>query len=283
MTATEGTTATAPKLSTSVQPAKAEESSSFVRPSLQSEIVRQVVRQKLRKQRHLVLPKAVASDYLDELFPKLLELFNPQTVYYNGGVAKVPEWKISCYLEVMDGGVPTTEPNLALKDHFQPLLDACNKIFLFWYRQQHACNKVGQKPVQGCYRLMTFVTRYTPNPGEQALLKVSKSVSQHLVEQYCLSFDIKQREAVPLDLAMQQTGFMEYASCFFAHMVFVSLGQHVDGAGKVDGSIVVALPIDRWSAPESENAFEGGGLTFWDGGNEIHYDTRSGDLALIDR
>jgi hypothetical protein len=82
---------------------------------------------------------------------------------------------------------------------------------------------------------MTFVTRYTPNPGEQALLK------------------------------------------------------HVDGAGKVDGSVVVALPIDRWSAPQDDNAFEGGGLTFWDGKDEnrlpleIHYDTRSGDLAFIDR
>ena len=59
----------------------------------------------------------------------------------------------------------------------------------------------------------------------------------------------------------------------------------MDGAGKVDGSIVVALPVDRWSASEAENAFEGGGLTFWDGPkqDEIRYDTRSGDLALIDR
>ena len=70
--------------------------------------------------------------------------------------------------------------------------------------------------------------------------------------------------------------------------------QHVDGAGKVDGSVVVALPIDRWSAPEHVNAFEGGGLTFWDGKKqrqedgtfsvlETHYDTRSGDVAFIDR
>jgi hypothetical protein len=70
--------------------------------------------------------------------------------------------------------------------------------------------------------------------------------------------------------------------------------QHVDGAGKVDGSIVVALPIDRWSAPFEVNQFEGGGLTFWDGKvrdeatrkfmpEEIHYDTRSGDIAFIDR
>eukprot|EP00558_Chaetoceros_sp_UNC1202_P004166 CAMPEP_0197245296 /NCGR_PEP_ID=MMETSP1429-20130617/10125_1 /TAXON_ID=49237 /ORGANISM="Chaetoceros sp., Strain UNC1202" /LENGTH=111 /DNA_ID=CAMNT_0042705763 /DNA_START=146 /DNA_END=481 /DNA_ORIENTATION=+ len=84
---------------------------------------------------------------------------------------------------------------------------------------------------------MTFITRYTPAPGEQALLK------------------------------------------------------HVDGAGKVDGSVVVALPIDRWSGPEETNSFEGhgGGLTFWDGKDsdgrplEIDYDTRSGDLAFIDR
>ena len=127
----------------------------------------------------------------------------------------------------------------------------------------------------------------------------------------------------------------------------------MDGSGKVDGSIVVALPIDRWSAPESTNSFVGHGgvsqycpdkccmiimrqtfvcfrlhpcdalvvdrcslklavllrysvltiiivsvsiytffqgLTFWDGRNretkapnEIHYETRSGDLAFIDR
>ena len=68
--------------------------------------------------------------------------------------------------------------------------------------------------------------------------------------------------------------------------------QHVDGAGKVDGSCVVALPVDRWSSPEEVNSFigHGGGLTFWDGKDpttkgprEIHYETRSGDLAFIDR
>ena len=76
--------------------------------------------------------------------------------------------------------------------------------------------------------------------------------------------------------------------------------KHVDGAGKVDGSVVVALPVDKWSAPEEENSFigHGGGITFWDGKSsnhstsnkenpntpqEIHYETRSGDIAFIDR
>lgn len=66
---------------------------------------------------------------------------------------------------------------------------------------------------------------------------------------------------------------------------FLFLMQHVDGAGKVDGSVVVALPIDRWSGPEEENSFDGhgGGLTFYYGKREIDYDTRSGDIAFIDK
>eukprot|EP00934_Nitzschia_sp_Nitz4_P001432 Nitzschia sp. Nitz4//scaffold225_size51843//30328//31383//NITZ4_006898-RA/size51843-snap-gene-0.3-mRNA-1//1//CDS//3329542684//1432//frame0 len=211
----------------------------IVREGVRQEISKQVLRQKLGKFRHLVIPKGIHSEYLESLFPQLLQHFDPQTVYYNGGIANVPEWKISCYLEVMEGGVPCTNPNLPLLELFQPLLEECNSLFLEWYRQQHACNQKGNNRVQrSCRRLMTFVTRYTPKPGEQALLK------------------------------------------------------HVDGAGKVDGSLVVALPMDRWSGPEEENSFEGhgGGLTVWDGKDystkrpvELHYETRSGDLAFMDR
>jgi len=140
----------------------------------------------------------------------------------------------------MDGGIPCTEPNIKLLELYSPLLETCNELFSYWYRQQHACNyrKEAKDTRLEVKRLMTFITRYNPAPGEQALLK------------------------------------------------------HVDGAGKVDGSVVVALPIDCWSATEEVNSFEGygGGLTFWDGrkdssGNtpETHYDTRSGDLAFIDR
>lgn len=139
----------------------------------------------------------------------------------------------------MEGGIPCTNPHAELKAIFEPLLNTCNDLFRTWYRQQHACNKnVLSNTTFQVKRLMTFITRYTPDPGEQALLK------------------------------------------------------HVDGAGKVDGSLVLALPIDRWSAPQEENSFEGhgGGLTFWDGKDpttgqplEIHYETRSGDVGFIDR
>lgn len=224
------------------------------RETLSKEISKQVLRHKLQKLRHLVLKGVISDEYLNrEVVPKLLEEFDPQTVMYNGGIAKVKEWKISCYLEVMEGGIPCTNPHVGLLQVFRPLLETCDDLFLVWYKQQHACNRPSRfgkksfntnKPLK-CQRLMTFVTRYTPAPGEQALLK------------------------------------------------------HVDGAGKVDGSCVVALPGNSWHG-------HGGGLTFWDGKEpipesdsdkdskpnrlrprfrprEIHYQTRSGDLAFIDR
>ena len=156
---------------------RAKESSSgpdFLRDGLPTEIARRVLRQKLAKKRHLVLKEAIHPSYLDGIFPELLRLFQPQIVTYNGGVAQIPKWKISCYLEVMDGGIPTTEPNLELCQLFDPLLSACDDLFLYWYRQQHACNGRRQATASSsCRRLMTFVTRYTAQPGEQALLKVS--------------------------------------------------------------------------------------------------------------
>merc|ERR1712151_387278 len=207
------------------------------------QISKNVIRSKLNKYRHLVLSKLISPIYLEYLFPHIISNFNPQTVYYNGGIGNVPQWKISCYLEVMDGGVPTAEPNGKLKEICNDLLYTCNELFKFWYIQQHSCNNNNKDNGNNINvkRIMTFITRYTPAPGEQALLK------------------------------------------------------HVDGAGKVDGSLVLALPLGD---PKDLNSFygHGGGLTFWDGkqkGNkndssnsnvqEIFYDTRSGDVAFIDR
>lgn len=194
-----------------------EATNDIVRSGLKEEIAKQVVRKKLAKLRHLVLEKAFSPEYLDSLFPSLLEHFEPQRVVYNGGIANIKEWKvrarlsvkligssrcrscfgravvcmeltflfcsifinflfalpqISCYLEVMNGGVPTTNPNTKLLHLFQPLLDICNDLFLYWFRQKSACNKASSNTNFTCSRLMTFITRYTPAPGEQALLKV---------------------------------------------------------------------------------------------------------------
>jgi hypothetical protein len=50
------------------------------RAGLKAEISKQVIRKKLAKQRHLVVEKAIHPEYLDSLFPALLEHFDPQVV-----------------------------------------------------------------------------------------------------------------------------------------------------------------------------------------------------------
>ena len=74
----------------------------------------------------------------------------------------------------MEGGIPTAEPNLELLKVMTPLLESCDDIFMSWYRQKSSCNrpKLRNSNILSFKRLMTFVTRYTPNPGEEALLKV---------------------------------------------------------------------------------------------------------------
>ena len=186
-------------------------------------LTKHVIRAKLNKLRHLVIQRAIKPDYLENIYPDMVRYFNPQHVKYNQGI----DWRISCYLEVMPGGVPCTNLNMELRQLFLPLLESCNILFTEWYRQQRGIGKTSDSVNIQVGRIMTFITRYTAAPGEQALLK------------------------------------------------------HVDGAGKVDGSVVVALPMDPLQPFEGY----GGGLTFWDGRkkNEICYDTRCGDIAFIDK
>jgi hypothetical protein len=151
----------------------------IVRHNISKEICKGVIRCKLMKLRHLIIKEGINPLYLKEIFPAILRDFKPQHVTYNGGIANITTWKISCYLEVMDHGIPTTEPNLLLKEHCLPLLNKCNDLFLFWYQQQHKNSIQSRVGSTGstitsirCRRLMTFITRYTPAPNEQALLKV---------------------------------------------------------------------------------------------------------------
>jgi hypothetical protein len=148
----------------------------IVRTNIKKEICKAVIRCKLNERRHIIINEGINPNYLKEIFPYIVSNFNPQTVQYNGGIANIKQWKISCYLEVMDHGVPTTRPNLVLQKHCLPLLNHCNDLFFYWYQQQHPstsslCTSDGK--LLHCHRLMTFITRYTPAPNEQALLKVN--------------------------------------------------------------------------------------------------------------
>ncbi|GMH46311.1 hypothetical protein TrRE_jg2090, partial [Triparma retinervis] len=134
----------------------------ILKDDIHKEISKGVLRKKLAKMRHLVVKEAIKPSYLDSLMPKIIEKFWPQQVVYNGGVANVKNWKISCYLEVMEGGVPCTNPCLPMLDDCSELLDAVDAAFTHWYKQQHACNKPGVPKREEPYkikRVMNFITR----------------------------------------------------------------------------------------------------------------------------
>jgi len=76
---------------------------SIVRYGVKQEIAKQVVRKKLSKLRHLVVKEAISPEYLDSLFPRLMELFKPQTVTVRGVPCVVECIVISLRSELMLG------------------------------------------------------------------------------------------------------------------------------------------------------------------------------------
>jgi len=253
--------------------------------NITKEISKQVLKAKLNKLRHLVLKSVISPHYLEnDICPRLLELFDPQTVTYNGGIANVKKWRISCYLEVMEGGVPCTNPNLKLLEVFRPLLETCDNLFLVWYKQQHACNDKNkqQKGRRSCMRLMTFVTRYTPAPGEQALLKHIDGAGK--VDGSCVV-------ALP---SPRGNSFEGYGGglTFWDGKESVIHDKEEEKKGKVELKDEQATNIATFTKNKDNqngnSAVESKKETMTTKRNrfrprEIHYDTRAGDLAFIDR
>ena len=271
--------------------------SGMAKDGIAKEITRGVIRAKLAKMRHLVIQRGIRPAYLDGIMPAIIDNFNPQTVTYNGGIAKVKEWKLSCYMEVMEGGVPCADPDLKMLDICLPLLECCDDLFASWYRQQHSCNDDGGRrkiPVATTTKgkgnddsegVLVLGEENIANGEEQAPAGPGGNNEKATQKQ-------KQQQRQSTDDGVRVKRLMTFITRYTAAPNENALLKHVDGAGKVDGSVVVALPIDRWTGSEEQNSFEGhgGGLTFWDGKSrplgrpqEIQYDTRSGDLAFIDR
>lgn len=264
--------------------------SSMAKDGIAKEITRGVIRAKLAKMRHLVIQRGIQPAYLDGIMPAIIENFHPQTVTYNGGIAKVKEWKLSCYMEVMEGGVPCADPDLSMLDICLPLLECCDDLFASWYRQQHSCNDAARR------RKIHVATKTKGNDGEGVLGEENIANGERQASTGLGGNNEKatqkQQETQSTNDGIKVKRLMTFITRYTAAPNENALLKHVDGAGKVDGSVVVALPIDRWTGPEEANSFEGhgGGLTFWDGKSrplgrpqEIQYDTRSGDLAFIDR
>jgi len=132
------------------------------------------------KLRHSCIIKAVDPDFLNELFPKILNIFQPQIVKYSntnpdisskdGSHGEKIDWKVSSYMEVDQTTPGAMQRNvtcdLNLKSLMMPLLEQCNQLFSSWYEKLH-----GAGSIKNLVRLQSFVTRYRPFPNENALLR----------------------------------------------------------------------------------------------------------------
>ena len=204
-------------------------------------------------QQHGVMRDCMPEGFLEELFPKIKEVFQPHVVKYKntnnyirkedaaqsgtGGTQEKVDWKVSSYMELHGslGGQmqKQVQCDLRLLSLCLPMLQKCDELFSEWY-----CSKKGAGAIHELVRLQSFITRYRVNSDESA-----------------------------------------------------GLLRHIDGV-QVDGSVILALPADAdkdwrgtgggvtvWEGPEEDEvqwdyAMEPGDICFldnyvWHQGNPI--------------
>ena len=194
--------------------------------------------------------------------PSIINLFHPQQVQYNGGVANVKAWKISTYLEVMEGGkervrsIPLEEQSDKSRTGIGVITASIvlHKYFIYVPFDVVSLNR-------------RFTTRLTPSlllldltgvpctnpciPLLDACVPLLDCIDAMFTHWY------KQQHACNKPGQPKRTEpyrvkrVMNFITRYTAHPKEQALLKHVDGAGKVDGSAVLALPIDRWTGPES--------------------------------
>ena len=215
-------------------------SSGMAKDGIAKEITRGVIRAKLAKMRHLVIQQGIRPAYLDGIMPAIIENFHPQTVTYNGGIAKVKEWKLSCYMEVMEGGVPCADLDLNMLDICLPLLECCDDLFASWYRQQHSCNDAG-----GRRKIPVATKNKGKDVSEGVLVRGEENIANGEEQAPAgpggnnekATQKQKQQQRQSTDDGIKVKRLMTFITRYTAAPNENALLKHVDGAGKVDGSV----------------------------------------------
>eukprot|EP00668_Euglena_longa_P005812 GGOE01006856.1.p1 GENE.GGOE01006856.1~~GGOE01006856.1.p1 ORF type:complete len:249 (+),score=21.25 GGOE01006856.1:83-829(+) len=106
--------------------------------------------------RHLVQQGIINTEFLQEYFCKVKEVFNPQTVNYDSATYNATRWSISCFMEY-EKGVAKNKITLSkeLLELSRPLLEVCDNIYMDWSKLHR--NLPSDTKFE---RSQSFITRY---------------------------------------------------------------------------------------------------------------------------
>jgi len=115
--------------------------------------------------RHELVPGVLPRAQLELLLPSMKEAYVQQPLDYGRNSRYGDEWKISCYLVVMEKWKPNIMPHAPMVACMTPTMDACTAAYSRWYCGVHSLATVSVQVMNA------FVTRYRPIHNEDQLKK----------------------------------------------------------------------------------------------------------------
>lgn len=116
---------------------------------------------------HCLKPQVIKAKRLQDLFPEIKESYVQQPLDYGRNSRYGDEWRISCYMVVMENWKPKIMPHEPMLRCLGDVMHECVKSFESWY-----CSLKGFKQGSKPFSVMNaFVTRYRPLHGEDELKK----------------------------------------------------------------------------------------------------------------
>ena len=125
-------------------------------------LVRLSPRKKLKRLRHAAVRQAIDGAWLQEKLESMVKAYVQQTLDYGPRSRYGANWKISCYLVVMEKWKPKIEAHAPMVEVFGDVMYRCLFTFEQWYASQFSFQKF---TIMNC-----FLTKYDASKQDETKL-----------------------------------------------------------------------------------------------------------------
>jgi len=115
--------------------------------------------------RHTLIRGAINGNELTGRLDQMLKAYKQQTLDYGRHSRYGDEWKISCYLVVLEKWKPKILPHPPMVDCLSDIMNQCVRVYEKWYSDRFSQPKV-RASVMNC-----FLTRYSASDARESQLK----------------------------------------------------------------------------------------------------------------